>query len=316
MSRPTNTWLESHLDETGVLDRSAAALASAKDRLVPLALDAKERIVPLAAEAREHLIPLALDAKERLVPLALDAKERLVPLALDARERLAPLAVDARERIVPLVHEAAARARPVAVAAVARVGEVVETEVKPRLADLLEDAKGEPQAVLAVVAEDVAPVAAVGAVAAVAAKPKWSHRLLKALVLAALVGVAAWVAKTMLGRRDDGWELADDDAFREPAPEPARVAPEPAAPAQAVVPEPPAPPAHAEPPAPPAEPDPTYGEGAYVGDNPPEGYVIKGNAQSMKYHVPGALAYHRCVPEVWFATEEAAQRAGFTPAKR
>ena len=31
-----------------------------------------------------------------------------------------------------------------------------------------------------------------------------------------------------------------------------------------------------------------YGEGSYVGDEPPEGFVIKGNDRSMKYHLPVA----------------------------
>ena len=58
------------------------------------------------------------------------------------------------------------------------------------------------------------------------------------------------------------------------------------------------------------------GEGVYVGNEPPEGYVIKGNARSMKYHVPEAAGYVRTTAEVWFDSEEAAQRAGFIRAQR
>jgi large subunit ribosomal protein L17 len=43
----------------------------------------------------------------------------------------------------------------------------------------------------------------------------------------------------------------------------------------------------------------------------PEGFPIKGNADSMLYHVPGSEYYDRTVAEVWFATEEAAEAAGF-----
>jgi large subunit ribosomal protein L17 len=57
--------------------------------------------------------------------------------------------------------------------------------------------------------------------------------------------------------------------------------------------------------------DTTYGEGSYVGENPPEGYDIKGNADSMKYHTPESPYYGRTVAEVWFATAEAAEAAGF-----
>lgn len=62
--------------------------------------------------------------------------------------------------------------------------------------------------------------------------------------------------------------------------------------------------------------DSPYGEGSYVGEKPPSEYVIKGNDRSMKYHVPGMAAYDRTIAEVWFATEEAAQAAGFTKAQR
>jgi large subunit ribosomal protein L4 len=43
----------------------------------------------------------------------------------------------------------------------------------------------------------------------------------------------------------------------------------------------------------------------------PEGFPIKGNAGSKLYHVPGSSHYNRTVAEVWFATEEDAEKAGF-----
>lgn len=46
----------------------------------------------------------------------------------------------------------------------------------------------------------------------------------------------------------------------------------------------------------------------------PEGYPIKGNADSMKYHQPEGRWYEQTVAEVWFATPEAAEEAGFTEA--
>ena len=58
----------------------------------------------------------------------------------------------------------------------------------------------------------------------------------------------------------------------------------------------------------------TYGEGSYVGENPPEGYDIKGNADSMKYHTPESPWYGRTIAEVWFNTTEAAEAAGFVAA--
>ena len=58
------------------------------------------------------------------------------------------------------------------------------------------------------------------------------------------------------------------------------------------------------------------GEGVYVGHEPPEGFVIKGNERSKKYHVPESAGYGRTVAEVWFNSEEAAQQAGFVRAQR
>lgn len=43
----------------------------------------------------------------------------------------------------------------------------------------------------------------------------------------------------------------------------------------------------------------------------PEGFPIKGNASSKLYHVPGSSHYNRTVAEVWFATAEDAENAGF-----
>lgn len=44
----------------------------------------------------------------------------------------------------------------------------------------------------------------------------------------------------------------------------------------------------------------------------PEGYTIKGNADSMLYHTPESPYYGRTVAEVWFDTVENAEAAGFT----
>jgi vacuolar-type H+-ATPase subunit E/Vma4 len=58
------------------------------------------------------------------------------------------------------------------------------------------------------------------------------------------------------------------------------------------------------------------GEGVYVGHEPPDGFTIKGNERSMKYHVPESSGYGRTIAEVWFNSEEAAQQAGFVRAHR
>jgi large subunit ribosomal protein L4 len=46
----------------------------------------------------------------------------------------------------------------------------------------------------------------------------------------------------------------------------------------------------------------------------PEGYEIKGNKSSMKYHAPGGRWYDGTVAEVWFKTAADAEAAGFVEA--
>jgi large subunit ribosomal protein L17 len=57
-----------------------------------------------------------------------------------------------------------------------------------------------------------------------------------------------------------------------------------------------------------------YGEGSHAplaDGTAPDGFPIKGNADSMKYHTPESPWYEQTVAEVWFATQEAAEAAGF-----
>ena len=54
--------------------------------------------------------------------------------------------------------------------------------------------------------------------------------------------------------------------------------------------------------------------GGYRGETPPEGFDIKGNEDSMKYHTPESQWYASTIAEVWFDSEEAAERAGFVNA--
>jgi len=60
-----------------------------------------------------------------------------------------------------------------------------------------------------------------------------------------------------------------------------------------------------------------YGEGSIAppaDDSIPEGFLVKGNADSMKYHEPDGRWYENTVAEVYFATAEHAAAAGFTKA--
>ncbi len=56
---------------------------------------------------------------------------------------------------------------------------------------------------------------------------------------------------------------------------------------------------------------PTGAHGPLDDDGQPDGYEIKGNADSMLYHLPGTPFYDRTVAEVWFDTAENAEAAGY-----
>ncbi len=60
--------------------------------------------------------------------------------------------------------------------------------------------------------------------------------------------------------------------------------------------------------------DEAVAEGSYRGATPPDGYDIKGNEDSMKYHTPESPWYERTIAEVWFNSAAAAEKAGFVAA--
>ncbi len=87
-----------------------------------------------------------------------------------------------------------------------------------------------------------------------------------------------------------------------------------AAPAEAT-PEPAAEESAAEASAPASSDDPPFGDGSHAplaDDAQPDGFPIKGNADSRLYHTPDSPFYGRTKAEVWFASEEAAEAAGFS----
>lgn len=57
-----------------------------------------------------------------------------------------------------------------------------------------------------------------------------------------------------------------------------------------------------------------HGKDSYRGEEPPAGFEIKGNEDSMKFHTPDSPWYGRTIAEVWFKTEKAAEKAGFVNA--
>ena len=65
--------------------------------------------------------------------------------------------------------------------------------------------------------------------------------------------------------------------------------------------------------------DAPYGEGSHAPlEDPaeaPEGFPVKGNEDSKLYHTPESPHYDRTVAEVWFASPDAAEAAGFSAPK-
>lgn len=60
-----------------------------------------------------------------------------------------------------------------------------------------------------------------------------------------------------------------------------------------------------------------YGDGSHVpleDDSMPDGYPVKGNADSGKFHQPDGRWYEKTVAEVWFADAATAEAAGFVEA--
>jgi hypothetical protein len=58
-----------------------------------------------------------------------------------------------------------------------------------------------------------------------------------------------------------------------------------------------------------------YGTGSSVprrGDAGPQGWTVKGNADSLLFYTEDAPGYARAAADVWFESEEAATTAGFT----
>jgi large subunit ribosomal protein L17 len=57
-----------------------------------------------------------------------------------------------------------------------------------------------------------------------------------------------------------------------------------------------------------------FGEGSHAAladGGQPDGFPVKGNADSKLYHLPGTSHYDRTVAEVWFADAGSAEKAGF-----
>lgn len=334
-------------------DHIGPAIHSAADRLAPLAQSAADRLGPYAEAAADKLAPYtdriapyAERAQDRLSPYAERAADRLGPLAHEAKVRGAHAAAGAVDRLGPVLDDALDKVSPAVDAARDRLND----DLLPKLSDLLHQAAGAP--VVAEVAKRGKATAASLRGELEVPRKKKSRWLKRLAVIAVIGGAAVVIARKLLGSRDDQWEApapaswtsssaepqhasgwsAGTDSSAGPevtetsvsadttgSTEPASLAADQSAETRPV--------ADTQAEGMPMDEADTeaqtagkrfkeYGEGSYVGDEPPEGYTIKGNERSMKYHAPESSGYGRTIAEVWFNSEEAAEAAGFTKAQR
>ena len=296
-----------------------------------------------AEEALEQGSNAFTDAVNYITPRAKQAGQHTYDYAKDAAQRVSegvsPFIQDARDRIVPLVSEAAERMQPTLEHAYETAKDRVEHDVYPVFQDLWTDANENPTVQEASRRGRSAVAALRGDLLLPEPKPVPVKReggllgkILTVLGIAAVVGVVVIVIRAVLGSDDDGWSPAEpmrpghedeeaawgdspfdsdsdvDTSAQESIDEAAEAMVSEGGPLN------PEDQSGAGESAQRAEQG--YGEGAYVGSEPPEGFIIKGNERSMKYHTPEAAGYDRTNADVWFNSEEAALAAGFIRALR
>ena len=296
-----------------------------------------------AEEALEQGSNAFTDAVNYITPRAKQAGQHTYDYAKDAAQRVSegvsPFIQDARDRIVPLVSEAAERMQPTLEHAYETAKDRVEHDVYPVFQDLWTDANENPTVQEASRRGRSAVAALRGDLLLPEPKPVPVKReggllgkILTVLGIAAVVGVVVIVIRAVLGSDDDGWSPAEpmrpghedeeaawgdspfdsdsdvdtsaqesiDEAEEAKVSEGGPLNPEDQSGAGESA----------------QRAEQGYGEGAYVGSEPPEGFIIKGNERSMKYHTPEAAGYDRTNADVWFNSEEAALAAGFIRALR
>lgn len=311
------------MNKTRELKKAAAeAAATTADAGQKVLDDGIARASEFLGEAQKVAAGIIDEAQKRAVPAARDAGVRAADYASKRLDSWEPHIRDALDKVAPAVEAAKDK---------------VSDDLLPRLQTMLHDVAEHPALVEAGKRGGAAALALKGEL-----EPKKKGGKLKAfgkvVAIGAIVAGAVAAVRHFLTPKDDGWTahepskayVNNNDSFataarmrdEEATASTATDAPTDGSPvdeetATEAVDET----ATAAEDAPTTEPTdatatPDYGEGAYVGSNPPEGFAIKGNERSKKYHLAGSGGYERTIAEVWFNSEEAAQAAGFTKAQR
>jgi len=278
-----------------------------KQDILETAADKARLAVEQGSQAwEERVAPLLDSAAKRVKPVADDAWEAV----MEAKRQAAGLAADTVEKIQPGVNTAFSKVVPV----IDRAQRSVETDLLPKLINVLHQAAatpagGEAREILARLDERTdASVVALRDELSKTTKSSKGKKIATVAAVGAVIGALAVAIKTFLGSREDWAAYEPDEPYVYPdddyeidevlvdlgeLPADSADAPE-AAPVEST----------------------PYGDGSYAGPNPPEGFIIKGNERSMKYHVPESAGYARTLGDVWFSSEEAAQAAGFVRSLR
>ena len=303
------------MNKSQELKKAAAETASA----------AAEYSSAVLRDSLEHAQELITEAQKQAAPILKDAKVRTADFAARTLDDLEPHIVGALDKVSPAVD--AARDK-------------VADDLLPRLQDALHQAAENPTIKEATRRSTAAVQALKGELEPAPKKKSKLAKVGKALLIGTIVAGAIAAIRHFLAPKDDGWTahepskayVNNNDTFSAAAKFAADSAPvedeiivpdEEAAEQEEMTSEGAPPPTHeyiseTDAAAHPHEHEQVsgYGEGSYVGAEPPEGYSIKGNERSMKFHLPGTGGYERTIAEVWFNSEEAAQAAGFTKAQR
>jgi len=273
-----------------VLDLASEKGRSAVERISPLVDQAVAKVGPYVDQAKIA----AEQAGRRAAGFTADHIENIQPSLNAALDRVAP-AVDRvqqafQENVVPQVLES--------------LRTVSAGQTAQQAKALFGDLTGRSDASLAAFQTELAKAEQTGAIK----KVSKTKTVLTVAAIGALVAAFAVAVKTFLGSREDWAAYEPDEPYVYPDDDPeidaviaAAEGPTPVETAEAVAEQ--------------AESTP-YGDGSYAGPNPPEGFIIKGNERSMKYHLPAMTGYARTNADVWFSSEEAAEAAGFARSQR
>ena len=315
------------------------------EELVGKSQELKKAAADTASAAADYGAAALKEGLERAQVLLNEATEKAGPILHDAKVRTADFAARRLDDLEPHIKDALDKVSP----AVDAARDKVTDDLLPKLQGALHSAAEHPAVAEATKRGTAAVMALKGELEPVK-KPSRLKKVGKFLAIGAIVAGAVATVRHFLAPKDDGWTahepskayVNNNDTFSNAAKFAADAAPQaevepivlseeeveaqtdmtsegaPASrrPLVSEADEAPVDGGPAEPLDEPGDIAGHYGEGSFVGANPPEGFSIKGNERSKKYHVEGTGGYERTIAEVWFNSEEAAQAAGFTKAQR